>query len=177
MCTWKSCYRFKLNTKKLITGFLVKLFSVFLIAVSLINLERSLLSCLLLHSSTATLCLCYFLKLPFISSFMFLLLQLSHLSVPHQSHQRKFVNELCQMTTLKWNTLVTTTTKLLLLYYRYYHQHYDHYRYHLDCKILTCLLALWVLVKIYPAFNHLIDFLKIITNISLFLTIIPTTNI
>ena len=26
---------------------------------------------------------------------------LSHLSVPHQSHQRKFVNELCQMTTLK----------------------------------------------------------------------------
>ena len=102
---------------------------------------------------------------------------LSHLSVPHQSHQRKFVNELCQMTTLKWNTLVTTTTKLLLLYYRYYHQHYDHYRYHLDCKILTCLLALWVPVKIYPAFNHLIDFLKIITNISLFLTIIPTTNI
>lgn len=29
MCTLKSCYRFKLNTKKLITGFLVKLFSVF----------------------------------------------------------------------------------------------------------------------------------------------------
>ena len=76
MCTLKSCYRFKLNTKKLITGFLVKLFSVFLFAVSLINLELSLLSCLLLYSSTATLCLCYFLKLLFISSFMFLLLRL-----------------------------------------------------------------------------------------------------
>lgn len=76
MCTLKSCYRFKLNTKKLITGFLVKLFSVFLFAVSLINLELSLLSCLLLYSSTAALCLCYFLKLLFISSFMFLLLQL-----------------------------------------------------------------------------------------------------
>ena len=44
-------------------------------------------------------------------------------------------------------------------------------------KILTCLLALWVPIQIHPVFNHLINFLKIITNISLFLTIIPTTNI